>query len=60
MRHTHTDNKTNKEEIFKQLDSLLNDTTRAEFISHLYELGTITGVQAISYSKEYNERKAKC
>jgi Mor family transcriptional regulator len=48
-----------KEDIFKQLDKMPNDLTRAEFISHLYELGTITGAQAISYSKEYNERKAK-
>ncbi|MBS6672808.1 MAG: hypothetical protein KH259_01620 [Haemophilus paraphrohaemolyticus] len=57
MRHTHTDNKTNKEEIFKQLDSLLNDTTRAEFIEHLYQMGKLSSKEALKIAKEYNQQK---
>lgn len=57
MRHTHTDNKTNKEEIFNQLDSLLNDTTRAEFIEHLYQMGKLSSKEALKIAKEYNQQK---
>lgn len=58
MRHTNTHNPMTKEDIFKQLDKLPTDFLRGEFIAHLYKMGTITGEQAISYAKEYNERKA--
>ena len=57
MRHPHTDNKTNKEAIFKQLDSLPNDTTRAEFIEHLYQMGKLSSKEALKIAKEYNQQK---
>lgn len=57
MRHTHTDNRTNKEAIFKQLDGLPNDATKAEFIERLYQMGKLSSKEALEIAKEYNQQK---
>lgn len=57
MRHTHTDNRTNKEAIFTQLDNLPNDATKAEFIERLYQMGRLTAKEALEIAKEYNQQK---